>query len=521
MTKEEQLQKITAEYLTAFLGFAINKIGNITEAEELAQEIAFQCIVAVNRGNISENFDSYIWSIAYNTFKRWCGRKKPLSLDDDSGTFSNIMSDDIPVIDRLVSDEETNAVRLALSRLASDYRKTIVCFYYDELPIREIGQRLSLSEGMVKFYLRAGKQKLKEAFDMYQIGEKSFNPSEFSIYKSGLDFSKVNVWEVFKRKLPCQIAIVCHDAAKTISDVSLETGTPAVYIEDEVKLLMDAGVMISPVKDKYRTNFQILKKNSATQFKEQFTKLYEAYTPFVLAAYEKYLPKLKECNIFKFDATANQWAWYFANNISDFDYEGHDLSSEDYPQILSCGSKAVIFAEESGGSPWAAGQTPTFLEKCDVHPCDVVIFGEYHRQKELWDKHKAQALYDVYCDNLKDEDREIYAELIEQGYVIKCDGKLFCNVAVSTDESRKLFNEINNVLSAELKKLCGEIRENIFRIVKATIPEQLRPYTKGYTETWIAFYAGVYLLEALYNKGFIMVPEKDDLTPIACWIYEK
>ena len=33
---------------------------------------------------------------------------------------------------------------------------------------------------------------------MSQIGEKSINPSEFSIYKSGIDFSKVNVWEVFK-----------------------------------------------------------------------------------------------------------------------------------------------------------------------------------------------------------------------------------------------------------------------------------------------------------------------------------
>jgi len=141
--------------------------------------------------------------------------------------------------------------------------------------------------------------------------------------------------------------------------------------------------MVSPVKDKYRTNLFILKQNAAMQFKEQFAKLYEAYVPSVLKIYEQYLPKLKKCNIFKFDASDNQWAWYFANNISDFDYEGHGLSTDDYPQILSCGSKGFIFAELSKGSPWAVGQTPTFLEKCTVYPCDVVIFGEYHHQKEL------------------------------------------------------------------------------------------------------------------------------------------
>jgi RNA polymerase sigma-70 factor (ECF subfamily) len=523
VTKDQQLQIITDKYLSAFLGFAVNKIGNINEAEELAQEIAYQAVLAINKGNIRTNFDHYIWSIAHNTYKRWCGRKKPISLDsaEDSQTFSNILCDDVPIADKIVGEEETHALRTALSRLTSDYRKTIVCFYYDELSIREIGQRLSLSEGMVKFYLRAGKQKLKEAIDVNQIGEKSFSPSEFSIYKSAIDFSKVNVWEVFNRKLPCQIAIICHDSPKSVGDISLETGTPAVYIEDEIKLLSDAGVLINAGKDKYRTNFHILKENTAAMLKAQFTKLYDTYVPTVIGVYDKFLPDLKQCDIFKFCAAPNQWAWYFAANVPDFYYDGYSLTADDYPQILSCGSKAVIFAEAVTGSPWAVGQTPTFLDRCDVHPCDVTVFGPYHRQKELWDKGKAQALYDVYRGDIKECDSEYYAELLLQGYIVKTDGKLQCNVAVTTAKSRSLFQAINAELSATLNRLCVEIRENIARIVRSTIPEQLKNYVKGYTETWISFYAGVYLKEALYNKGFITLPEKDDLTPLACWIYEK
>jgi len=56
--------------------------------------------------------------------------------------------------------------------------------------------------------------------------------------------------------------------------------------------------------------------------------------------------------------------------------------------------------------------------------------------------------------------------------------------------------------------------------VKSTIPEQLKAYAKGYTEIWIMMYSGISLYEALYDKGFLTIPEKGDKTPVACYIYE-
>lgn len=93
------------------------------------------------------------------------------------------------------------------------------------------------------------------------------------------------------------------------------------------------------------------------------------------------------------------------------------------------------------GSIWAVGATPTFLEKCTVYPCDVSSFGAYHRQKEQWDKNKAQTLDDVYCQTLHNKDKVYYAELIQQGYVIKGpenENRLLCNVAVTAEKSRQV-----------------------------------------------------------------------------------
>lgn len=526
MKREEQLHQLQNNYLNAFLAFAIKKINNYEEAEELAQEISYQCVIAIEKGTVRHNFNAFMWSIAHNTFKNWCRRKSKLTLEIDNTTdiYSNI-SHDIPIIEKMIHNEECYRIRLELSRLWGFYRETLVCFYYEELTIREIAKKLNISEEMVKFYLRAGKQKLKEATSM-DIGNKSFSPKEFSIYKSAIDFSKVNVWEVFKRKLPCQIAIFCHDLPRTISDISIETGTPAVYVEDEIQLLLDAGVMKQD-KNKYRTNFHIMKSNAMKQVREQFETLYAVYLPAVLEAYEEYLPELKKCNVFRQDAPDYRYTWLWADCIASFDFDGSFTSDgnfpvkgKEFPQILSCGSQAFIFAEESQGYPWSSGQTPTELKNCMVWPRDIVIFGEYHHQKELRDPKKAQALYDIYTQNINEEDTVIYTQLIEEGYVVKSDNKLFCNVMVSTKKSRKVFDEINAKLKSMLQPHCKETANGMRRIVKSTIPEQLKEYADGFAFTWISFYSGVYFYEALYNNGFLTIPEKGDNTPVACYIYE-
>ena len=161
MDKTEQIKKITEIYLVAFLSCDIKRINNFSEAEKLAQEIAYQSILSINKGNIIKNFDAFVWSIAHNTYKKWLKRKQTVSLDDEYNTFSNIINDDLPIEDTLINQENFNLVRRELSHLSNLYRQTLVCFYYDELPIRDISTKLEISEEMVKFYLLKGRQKLK------------------------------------------------------------------------------------------------------------------------------------------------------------------------------------------------------------------------------------------------------------------------------------------------------------------------------------------------------------------------
>jgi RNA polymerase sigma factor (sigma-70 family) len=529
---QKNINILTNEYLKPFYAFAVSRTHNAYEAEELAQEITYQCIVALNKNSEIDNLNAFLWSIAHNTYKRRCYKKKndkTVSIDDDNVGFVNNIIDMSPrsnIEDTVLKSEDMRQVRKEISILTNFYRKVLVCFYYDGLKITEISKKLDLSVEMVKFYLQKGRMKLKEAYIMSkEYGEKSFNPSPFAVFRGTLDFCSVNVWQIFKRKLPCQIALVCYDNPKTIDEICIETGTPAAYIEDEIEILVNSELLISPVKDKYRTNFFILRNNALKQLKEQFIKMYSEYVPTVIKTFEKYLPEMKQCDIFKYDAPDKRYAWFYDNMVIYFANESIRNINQDEYMTLADGVKGFVYAQEENYSAIIKGHTNTYSEKDNIH-LHASSPSQYHYSRcenELIrnavinkDFSKISALYDIYKGDIKNTDKEIYAQLIEQGYAFKENDKIICDVAVHTKKSRELFNKINGEFSI-LNQLCKEIYENISRIVSSTIPPQLKQYTHGYTITEIRFYSSIFFHEVLYSKGFLTIPEDSDKTPVSCW----
>ncbi len=526
---KEQLYHILCEqYLPAFLGFARSRVSDADAAEELCQEMAFRCVSAIHENRIRDNYDAYFWSVAHNTCKSYYARRQPLSIEEHN--LGNVLiSDDRSPEETAAEHEEYEEIRRALSHLSGLYRRILIAHYYDEMAVCDIAESFGISESMVKFYLRSGREKLKEVYLM-QNTTVSVKPIEFSVYKSGIDFSRVNVWQVFARKLPAQIAILCHDKPMTTSALSVETGVPAVYLEEEIALLLDAGVMISPAKDKYRTNFHVLKKNTAEQVKTMFSAMYRDYIPEYRRIYEKFLPKLKETGAFRHDAGEQEYRWYFYQHTAAIDGRNLWLSDKDYPQILSCGSKSLIFAMEEPTLRFSAGHTPTKLDAAPTYPavtvwpCDVTAFGEYHRQNELHPREhseKCRVLCDIAMGITPAEDentRLLCAELVREGYIEKDGDRFVSRVPVTDGAVHRLFADIDTELLTALEAPSKKLYERISDVVKTTLVPQLSDYAHGFTVTWINFLAGALFAEALYEDGFLMIPEEDDHRPYACEI---
>ena len=516
MQIQEQLVCLERDYLPAFLGYAIKHLRNFDEAEELAQEIVCRALSAIRRGMIGEDtdFPAYMWRIARNTLVSTVRRRESAPLAEEA--MLGLASNELTAEETIIRDEEQAELRLALCRMWGNYRQVIVCYYYEEMPLSDIAARLGVSVEMVKYYLRIGRQKLKEELPM--IGKMSLSPKPLAVYRWG-EWCKVDVWRLFERKLPCQIAIVCHDAPRTVTEIANETGTPAVYIEDELKPLLDGGVILPIGRDRYRTNFHILKADTMEKVNQLFRALYAEFVPSAVAAFERYLPRLRESGVFACAVPDDRYHWLFAKQVKKWVGRNHP---DDYPRILSCGSAAYVYAAETEKMRWGVGMSGRDFEEGSVVPVDFVAFGTFHRQNELYSEAKCRYLFDITLGKADGSEDELQtAKLIEEGYLIRRDGKLYCNIMQITPEVRELFRAINAELEVELRRLCGDMAEKMRRIVETTIPEQLKAYIDGYTDTWIGTFGNGYFYEALEEAGFIAVPDDEDNTPVASFIYRK
>ena len=70
-----------------------------------------------------------------------------------------------------------------------------------------------------------------------KYGEKSYNPSNFCIDFWG-NGGNSYIWETFERKLPGNIVLAAYEKPLTITELSLELGVSAVYLEDELEILL-------------------------------------------------------------------------------------------------------------------------------------------------------------------------------------------------------------------------------------------------------------------------------------------
>lgn len=151
MQNKEQLKELIAnEYLNRFLTFYISKTSSIQDAEDLSQKAACECLDALNRVDEIKNVNAYFWSVAHNVYKNYLNRRDNYILDDD---YCKMQIADISYDEDDEKQELHNDIRKSLSILSGLYRKIIVLYYYHELKIKDIADKLNISQDMVKYYL--------------------------------------------------------------------------------------------------------------------------------------------------------------------------------------------------------------------------------------------------------------------------------------------------------------------------------------------------------------------------------
>lgn len=242
-------------YIEPIFRFCCKRLSNRYDAEDLASEIVCHVLEGMKKYRI-ESLDAWIWRVAHNRYARFINAqsKTKMILAEDDAIF-DVAEYDYCCIEEESTEHKYETVFRYLHTLSSEYRNIFVDYYIGEMSIRTLSKKYSLPETTIKWRLNAGRQKIRN-----RIGENSMD----KVYcRINWNTTCCNGSMDSDRYLNTQIArAICkaaYDKPLTIEEISIATGIPAMYIEDELPRLEYGDAICKIGNNKYATNFIVFR----------------------------------------------------------------------------------------------------------------------------------------------------------------------------------------------------------------------------------------------------------------------
>lgn len=156
---------IVERYWERLRVFAMRRLGDVTFAEDVAQETMDRVLAARREGRLrlEEALPGFVFSTARNIClhrARAAGREeraiRRLGANEDDGA----TTDD--ALTTLVREERRAAVRAALARLGPDDHRLLLLLYFDQLNPADVALRLDCSIGALRVRKHRALQRLAE-----------------------------------------------------------------------------------------------------------------------------------------------------------------------------------------------------------------------------------------------------------------------------------------------------------------------------------------------------------------------
>lgn len=139
------------------------------EAEDIVQDSFVKAIEYMD-GISSEKLSSWLFTVALNNFRNSKKRENRIrQVNIDENHFLENLSNDVDIVEFMLSKENSKEIRSCLESLKDEYR-TLLIFKYDmELSYKEISRLIGISEDTIKTYLYRARNEFKRNWrDIYE-----------------------------------------------------------------------------------------------------------------------------------------------------------------------------------------------------------------------------------------------------------------------------------------------------------------------------------------------------------------
>ena len=257
--KEQLTEQLLAQMDKVFF-YCIKRCNNRIDAEDLSQDILLDIMININKGIKIENFDYYIWQICKNHYSKYVARKVKDRENMIVVEEINEPGNEPSSLDKLINFEKITMINSAIKLLSSDYAEILYSYYVEDRSLSFIADKLNLPLGTVKYRLFNIKNRLKEYLKMERLnGKKAFVPKEYQTHRSG--GANLDPEEYTSGLIQQNLLLHSYGNPCSLEDYAIEMGISLPYIENTVKSLEYATLLIKDQNGKYLTNFIMIDKD--------------------------------------------------------------------------------------------------------------------------------------------------------------------------------------------------------------------------------------------------------------------
>lgn len=522
------LETIIQTYSRPIFGYSLKRTGNRQDAEDLAQDILLEVIKSITSSSREiKDQDAYIWSIARYTLANWIRKKSVIPHQIEINGVSDMLQDLHPLpLDQVLQEDTYQKMRQEIAHLSNMQRKIIIMHYYRGLQLKEIANELSIPVGTVKWHLHNAKKEMKQGMEMTMDSKLSYDPIALEHFgHSGRPGQLGETTHFLRRTLTQNICYALYNKPMTIQELAKELGTPPMFIEDEVKYLVEYGFIQKTNSTKYQTNF-IIWNHTVDQLNE-YHKLYEEcaaqIAPIHFEALMDVRNQIEESSLYYPDRDYNFLLWTLLPK------DIHDQGNR--TTVYSKQNKAMIPIRKDGGKYIATASvknTGTMQVSFDQQlylNCGPMIRSQggslYVWQINTYWSDRIIGWQDLnfkdaqLCNQFisgempeNEQHYEDYAFLLSKDYIVKKNNRYELNVVwVDSEATGKQISKIIPDLSKLYEPIVTKLYDRLLNIAMKNQPKHIEPQV-AYMMSGNAIGGNIvpYILKYLIDQNKLRIP---------------
>lgn len=530
--KKSDADRIIKEYIKPLYGFAINKTRNINEAEELASRIILQVYDVLLKKDSFIDLNSYIFKIAHNVWTKFIDEKAKnsnFSIDEVNSSSEMDVNKDI------LQSEMEGKLRLEIAFLSDVQRKVVILHYYEGLKVKEIAEKLNISEGTVKWHLYESKKEMKKGMEVIRsVGNLGINPIKFSNMGHGGEPGKRGDTKDFFRKIITQnIAYAAYYEPLTINQIAEELGISPVFVEDEINELEEYGFMDKLPGGKYQTNILI-----SEEFEEKWEALHSLS--------KKYADILVEEHFLQFLNMENQFKnikLYYPNddfNLLLWSVIPYAMNKLRFSELKKITFDEVTTIRKDGGNYIAFASI--YKESKKISSFNYNSCGDMYRGKEeqsilgwqfntVWSNRGFDWRDNLTSDYIgiyhfingelleNNVNIDVYRRLVDKGYLIKNQNGYKVNIVYCL--SKEITDKFKDILpspSEKILRLAQEFDKVAYEIEKTNQPIHMYKAIRYCCQNRLAT-IHTYVLKNLVDRGLLKEPTSEEAKGISTILF--